>query len=102
MAPKMFKSKVPMFSAEDYDDWKIRMQTHLFSMNDEMWSVIEDGPLVIEKPNTSNDQTTETVQVIPKPKNEWTDEDKRRANLDNIDKNTIYHTLDKTVFSKIK
>ncbi|KAL8528794.1 hypothetical protein ACS0TY_006308 [Phlomoides rotata] len=102
MAPKMFKSKVPMFSVEDYDDCKIRMQTHLSAMNDEMWSIIEDVPIVIEKPNTSNDQTTETVQVIPNPKKEWTDEDKRRVNLDNVAKNTIYHTLDKIVFSKIK
>ncbi|KAL8556131.1 hypothetical protein ACS0TY_003797 [Phlomoides rotata] len=102
MAPKMFKSKVPMFSTEEYDDWKIRMQTHLLSMNDEMWSIIEDGPIEIQKPNTSNDQTTKTFQVIPMPKKEWTDEDKRRANLDNIAKNTIYHTLDKIVFSKIK
>ncbi|KAL8470958.1 hypothetical protein ACS0TY_033508 [Phlomoides rotata] len=78
MAPKMMKSKVPMFSAEDYDDWKIRMQVHLSAMNDEMWSVIEDGSIVIEQSNTSNDQTAETPQVIPKPKKEWTDENKRR------------------------
>ncbi|KAL8542595.1 hypothetical protein ACS0TY_003468 [Phlomoides rotata] len=50
----MMKSKVPMFSAEDYDDWKIRIQAHLSAMNDEMWSVIEDGPLVIVKTNTTN------------------------------------------------
>ncbi|KAL8462314.1 hypothetical protein ACS0TY_032573 [Phlomoides rotata] len=98
----MFKSKVPMFSAKEYDDWKIRMHAHLSAMNDEMWSIIEDETIVIEKPNTSNDQTTKTVQDIPKPKKEWTVEDKRRANLDNIAKNTIYHTLDKIVFSKIK
>ncbi|KAL8456771.1 hypothetical protein ACS0TY_034860 [Phlomoides rotata] len=102
MAPKMMKSKVPMFLAEDYDDWKIRMQAHLSSMNDEIWPVIEDGPLVIMKSNTSNAQTAETVQIIPKPKNEWIEEDKRRNNLDNVAKNTIYHTLDKIVFSKIK
>ncbi|KAL8501621.1 hypothetical protein ACS0TY_020944 [Phlomoides rotata] len=102
MAPKMFKSKVHMLSAEDYDDWNIRMQAHLSAMNDEMWSIIEDEPIVIEKSNTSNHQTTETVQVTPNPKKEWTSEDKRRANLDNVSKNTIYHTLDKIVFSKIK
>ncbi|KAL8470613.1 hypothetical protein ACS0TY_033241 [Phlomoides rotata] len=72
MAPKMLKSKVLMFSAEDYDDWKIRMQAHLSAMNDEMWLIIEDGPIVIQKTNTSNDQTTETKQVIPKPRKEWT------------------------------
>ncbi|KAL8502870.1 hypothetical protein ACS0TY_021841 [Phlomoides rotata] len=59
MAPMMLKSKVPMFSVEDYDDWKIIMQAHLSAMNDEMWSIIENGPIEIQKPNTSNDQTTE-------------------------------------------
>ncbi|KAL8471720.1 hypothetical protein ACS0TY_029097 [Phlomoides rotata] len=32
----MLKSKVPMFSAEEYDDWKIMMQTHLLAMNNEI------------------------------------------------------------------
>ncbi|KAL8556056.1 hypothetical protein ACS0TY_003745 [Phlomoides rotata] len=91
-----------MFSGEEYDDRKIRMQAHLSAMNDEMWSIIEDGPIEIQKPNISNDQTTVTDQIIPKPKKEWTEDDKRRANLDNVAKNTIYHTLDKIVFSKIK
>ncbi|KAL8463207.1 hypothetical protein ACS0TY_034010 [Phlomoides rotata] len=72
MAPKMLKSKVLMFSAEDYDDWKIRMQAHLSAMNDKMWLIIDDRPIVIQKTNTSNDQTTETKQVIPKPRKEWT------------------------------
>ncbi|KAL8542657.1 hypothetical protein ACS0TY_003515 [Phlomoides rotata] len=71
-------------------------------MNDEIWSIIEDGPIVVLKTNTSNDQTTETEQIIPKPRKEWTEDDKRRANLDNIARNTIYHTLDKIVFGKIK
>ncbi|KAL8487884.1 hypothetical protein ACS0TY_024254 [Phlomoides rotata] len=60
----MMKSKVPMFSVEEYDDWKIRMQAHLSAMNYEMWSIIEDGPILIEKANTSNDKTTDIEQII--------------------------------------
>ncbi|KAL8472990.1 hypothetical protein ACS0TY_029995 [Phlomoides rotata] len=66
MAPEILRSKVPMFFAEDYDDWKIRMQAHLSAMNDEMWSIIADMPIVIQKTNTSNDQTTNTEHLIPK------------------------------------
>ncbi|KAL8507563.1 hypothetical protein ACS0TY_018196 [Phlomoides rotata] len=53
----MMKSKVPMFSAEEYDDWKIWMQAHLSAMNDEMWSIIDEGLIVIQKTNTFNNQT---------------------------------------------
>ncbi|KAL8512097.1 hypothetical protein ACS0TY_018526 [Phlomoides rotata] len=53
----MMKSKVPMFSAEEYDDWKIWMQAHLSTMNDEMWSIIDEGLIVIQKTNTFNNQT---------------------------------------------
>ncbi|XP_073017799.1 uncharacterized protein [Primulina eburnea] len=31
-------SKVPIFSKEDFDDWKIRMQAHLVAQDDDMWS----------------------------------------------------------------
>ncbi|KAL8537362.1 hypothetical protein ACS0TY_012492 [Phlomoides rotata] len=66
----MFKSKVPMFSAVDYDDWKIRMHAHLSAMNDEMWSIIEYGPIVIQKSNTSNEQIIQTEQIVLKHRKE--------------------------------
>ncbi|XP_073120504.1 uncharacterized protein [Henckelia pumila] len=33
---------------------------------------------------------------------EWTTEDKKKANLDNVVKDILYKTLDKNTFSKIK
>ncbi|KZV29982.1 hypothetical protein F511_19744 [Dorcoceras hygrometricum] len=45
------QNKIPLFSRDEYDDWKIRMQAHLAAMDDEMWNVITDGPLKIMKPN---------------------------------------------------
>ncbi|KZV29779.1 hypothetical protein F511_33521 [Dorcoceras hygrometricum] len=36
-------NKIPMFSKEDYDDWKIRMQAHLAAQDDDMWSVITEA-----------------------------------------------------------
>ncbi|XP_075479394.1 uncharacterized protein LOC142520277 [Primulina tabacum] len=39
---------------------------------------------------------------IEKPRDEWTAEDNRKANLDNVAKDILYQTLDKFNFSKIK
>ncbi|XP_073294531.1 uncharacterized protein [Primulina huaijiensis] len=39
---------------------------------------------------------------IEKPRKEWTTEDKRKANLDNVAKDILYKTLDKVTFRKIK
>ena len=90
-----------MFSKEDYDDWKIRMQAHLSAQDDDMWYVITDGPMKIVKVIPSTEEGGES-RVIEKPRIDWTVEDKRKANLDNVAKDILYKTLDKNMFSKIK
>ncbi|XP_073136841.1 uncharacterized protein [Henckelia pumila] len=95
-------SKIPMFSKEDFDDWKIRMQAHLSALDDDMWFVITDGPLEITKLNTAIALSGGGPQYIEKPRIEWTAEDKKKANLDNVAKDILYKTLDKNTFSKIK
>ncbi|XP_073152889.1 uncharacterized protein [Henckelia pumila] len=40
--------------------------------------------------------------MIEKPISEWTNEEKNKANLDNVARDIIYKTLDKNMFSKIK
>ncbi|XP_073153038.1 uncharacterized protein [Henckelia pumila] len=40
--------------------------------------------------------------MIEKSRSEWTNEDKNKANLDNVAKYIMYKTLEKTTFSKIK
>ncbi|XP_073130083.1 uncharacterized protein [Henckelia pumila] len=79
--------KIPMFSKEDFDDWKIRMQAHLSALDDDMWFVITDGPLTITKFNT--------VVAL-------SGGNKKKENLDNVAKDILYKTLDKNTFSKIK
>ncbi|XP_047306304.1 uncharacterized protein LOC124909695 [Impatiens glandulifera] len=91
-----------MFSNEDYDDWKIRMQAHLAAHNDDMWCVITDGPIKILKVSTTTTTTEGALEMKEKPIYEWTVEDKRKANLDNVTKDILYKTLDKNMFSKIK
>ncbi|XP_073138713.1 uncharacterized protein [Henckelia pumila] len=41
-------------------------------------------------------------QMVEKPRMEWNNEDKKKANLDNVAKDMLYKTLDKNMFSKIK
>ncbi|XP_073130807.1 uncharacterized protein [Henckelia pumila] len=94
--------KIPMFSKEDFDDWKIRMQAHLSTLDDDMWFVITDGPLAITKINTAIALSGGGPQYIEKPKIEWTAEDKKKTNFCNVAKDILYKTLDKNTFSKIK
>ncbi|XP_073046133.1 uncharacterized protein [Primulina eburnea] len=95
-------SKVPMFSKEDFDDWKIRMHAHLAAQDDDMWYVMTDGPLKILKPNPAIAIAEGAPQMLEKPRYEWTSEDKKKSNLDNVAKDVLYKTLDKNTFSKIK
>ncbi|XP_075479472.1 uncharacterized protein LOC142520362 [Primulina tabacum] len=95
-------NKIPMFSKEDYDDWKIRMQAHLAAHDDDMWFVITDGPMKIMKVNTAVGTTEGAPQMIEKHRSELTTEDKKKANLDNVAKDILYKTLDKNMFAKIK
>ncbi|XP_073138774.1 uncharacterized protein [Henckelia pumila] len=100
-------SKIPMFSKEDFDDWKIRMQAHLSALDDDMWFVITDGPLAITKVNTAIALSGGGPQYIEKPRIEWTTEDKKKANLDNVakdilQKKTNYISVSTQKFDNIK
>ncbi|XP_073024259.1 uncharacterized protein [Primulina eburnea] len=95
-------NKISMFTREDFDDWNIRMQDHLATQDDDIWYVITDGPRKILKENTVVAITDGAPHRIEKPRDEWTAEDKRKSNLDNVAKDILYKLLDKVTFSKIK
>ncbi|XP_073049507.1 uncharacterized protein [Primulina eburnea] len=78
------------------------MQAHLVAQDDAMWFVITDGPLKILKPNTTIDVTEGALQMVEKHRSEWTSEDKKKSNLDNVAKDILYKRLDKNTFSKIQ
>ncbi|KZV31787.1 hypothetical protein F511_35969 [Dorcoceras hygrometricum] len=73
-----------MFSKEDYDDWKIRMQANLAAQDDDMWSVITDGPMKIMKINIAFATTDGAPKYVEKRRHEYTNEEKKKANLDNV------------------
>ncbi|KZT75254.1 hypothetical protein F511_47721 [Dorcoceras hygrometricum] len=73
-------------------------------MDDEMWNVINDGPLKIMKPNLAFSVSNGEAQFLEKDRREYTNDDKNKANLDNVARDILYKTLekDKNMFSKIK
>ncbi|KZV18447.1 hypothetical protein F511_10858 [Dorcoceras hygrometricum] len=64
-------NKIPMFSKEYYDDWKIRMQAHLAAQDDDMWSVITEGPLKIMNPNLAFAISGGEPQFLEKSRHEY-------------------------------
>ncbi|XP_075479462.1 uncharacterized protein LOC142520349 [Primulina tabacum] len=67
-----------------------------------MWYVITDGPMKILKVNTTATTTECAPKMVEKHRSEWTTEDQKKANLDNVAKDILYKTLDKKMFAKIK
>ncbi|XP_073137467.1 uncharacterized protein [Henckelia pumila] len=75
------------------------MKTHLSAQDDDMWYIITDGTMKIMKSNTVIESAP---QMIENPRSEWTAEDKKKTNLDNVAKDILYKNLDKNMFRKIK
>ncbi|KZV53106.1 hypothetical protein F511_05682 [Dorcoceras hygrometricum] len=90
-------NKIPMFSKEEYDDWKIRMQEHLAVQDDDMWYIITDGPMKIMMANTTMAITAGAPRWIEKTGMQYTPENKKKANLDNVAKDILYKTLYKNM-----
>ncbi|KZV26235.1 hypothetical protein F511_43648 [Dorcoceras hygrometricum] len=65
------------------------MQAYLSAQDDDMWFVITDGPIKIMKANTAIAITAGAPQWIEKTKLEYTPEDKKKANLDNVAKDIL-------------
>ncbi|XP_073061894.1 uncharacterized protein [Primulina eburnea] len=78
------------------------MHAHLAVQDDDMWYIITEGPMNMLKANTAVAITDGATHCIEKPIEEWTTEDKRKTNLDNVAKDILCKTLDKVTFSKIK
>lgn len=64
--------------------------------------VIENGKPEIAKTNTTVAISEGALYTIPKLRSEWTNKERKRANLDNVARDILYKTIDKTMFNKIK
>ncbi|XP_019184051.1 PREDICTED: uncharacterized protein LOC109178958 [Ipomoea nil] len=97
------RSKQLVFSLAKFDDWKIRMQALLCSIHDEMWDVITTGPITVIMTNTqAAAQGAGAEQMIPKPKDSYTSEERTRANMDNVARNILYNSLDDSLFPRVR
>ncbi|XP_019184984.1 PREDICTED: uncharacterized protein LOC109179964 [Ipomoea nil] len=97
------RSRPLAFNLSKFDDWKVRMQAHLLAIHDEMWDVIEDGPIVVMMVNTQAAAEGEDPEVmIPKPKSQLTSDEKTRANLDNVARDILYKSLDDSLFPRVR
>ncbi|KZT75328.1 hypothetical protein F511_47647 [Dorcoceras hygrometricum] len=78
------------------------MQTHLAAQDDDMWSVITDGPMKIMKINIEFATTDGAPEYVEKRRHEYTNEEKNKANLDNVARDILHKTLDKICSAKSK
>ena len=74
-----------LFNGTHYRYWKIRMQVFLEFQSLDMWNIIEEG----YHPPTITEQDSEgyVMSIKLKPKKEWTQGEKDRANLNAKAKN---------------
>jgi len=78
-------NRLPSFNGECYDYWKIRMKIFIKSQDLDVWDAIQDGPYV---------PFTETNGAkLAKPRNEWSDEDKKKVQYDLRAKNILTSAL---------
>lgn len=99
----MSSTQHPQFSIEGYNTLIFQVQSHLVSLHNLMWEVIENGPIVIVKVIAGNRLIEQrdldgNVQahfegipdhVIPKPRAEFTTYNFKVDNLDRLTHNVI-------------
>ncbi|KAL6494193.1 hypothetical protein OROGR_030993 [Orobanche gracilis] len=95
-------SRLPLFFVGEYDIWKIRMQAHLSSIHDDMWTIIEEGPFIFMKDNSVEANAAGEPERIPKKRSEMSVDERKLVNLDNRAKDVMYQTLDKPNMVKVK
>lgn len=69
-----------LFSLDKLDDSRIRMQ----ALDDEIWEVIYDDQIEILKVNTTYLLSSIAPPYVSKSRSEWTPDNRKRNNLDNI------------------
>ncbi|KAH6786076.1 hypothetical protein C2S51_038531 [Perilla frutescens var. frutescens] len=90
----MGNHKLSIFSVENYDNWSRRMKAHLCSIHENMWEVIEDGPIIIMMDNGAHIVDINQPARIPKPTNLLTSEEKKLKNLEFVAQAALFQTLD--------
>ncbi|BAU03666.1 hypothetical protein VIGAN_UM153700, partial [Vigna angularis var. angularis] len=83
-------NRPPLFTGENYAFWKVRMQIFIESIDCEIWDVIASGSSV----------PTNNIQE-PKPRGQWTIEEKKRFQNDVKARNIIASALTVDEFYRV-
>ncbi|MQL77239.1 hypothetical protein Taro_009651 [Colocasia esculenta] len=77
-------NRPPLFDGEDYTYWKTRMEYFLQGHNYMIWSIVEEGNL-----------------LVTNAKAQWTDDDRRRISLNYKAKSILCCALSKKEFNRV-
>ncbi|GAV78058.1 DUF4219 domain-containing protein/UBN2 domain-containing protein [Cephalotus follicularis] len=87
-------SKPPFFDGRNYSHWKAKMTIFIQSLDHNLWDLIVDGPNL---PSV----TLENGDVIPKLRNTYDDNDRRRVQLNAKTKHIIICAINSNDFNRI-
>ncbi|GAV91165.1 DUF4219 domain-containing protein/UBN2 domain-containing protein [Cephalotus follicularis] len=90
----MFISKPPFFDGNNYSHWKAKMTIFIQALDFNLWDIIIDGP---ELPQTI---TKEGVKSL-KPRSLYTDEDRKKVQLNAKAKHVIICALNSNEFNRV-
>ena len=86
-------NRPPLFLGTNFPYWKVRMKIYIQAVNYHLWRVILKGPQIF------------LIRVdgidIPKPEENWNDNDMRMEKLNAKAMNVLYCALDSTKFNRI-
>ena len=86
-------NRPPLFSGTIFSYWKARMKIYIQVINYHLWRVILKGPQILLIRVNGID--------IPKPEEDWGDNDMRMGELNAKAMNVLYYALDSTEFNQI-
>lgn len=62
---------LPYFDGEDYTPWRVMMQAFLYSQDENIWNIVENGWVHPTKPVDSKAVEGSNIKLEPKPRSEW-------------------------------
>ncbi|MQL87685.1 hypothetical protein Taro_020231 [Colocasia esculenta] len=77
-------NRPPLFDDEDYTYWKTRMEYFLQGFDFQIWSIIEEGDL-----------------VVLNNREHWTEDDRKKISLNYKAKSILCHALRKKEFNRV-
>ena len=86
-------NRPPMFNGMNYAFWKIRIKIFMESIDSCIWEVVVHGPYVPM-------QVVKDEEVV-KPRSEWSESEKKKAQYDLVAKNIITSSLTMDDFFRI-